>query len=111
MSNTPLLPEEEPFSFNGQAVADSIASMLNEVAQCEGSPERFKGEYDPPTDEEVAECYRRNCTVQGRLYICPENDGAWPRVEIPVFHPYHGVFILGNRNGGYKRPAKAKLMV
>lgn len=109
MSNTPLLPEEEPFSFNGKAVADSIASMLNEVAQCEGSPERFKGEYNPPTDKEVAECYRRNCTVQGRLYICPEIDGAWPRVEIPVFHPYHGVFILGNRNGGFERPARAKL--
>ncbi len=109
MSNTPLLPEEEPFSFNGKAVADSIASMLNEVAQCEGSPERFKGEYNPPTDKEVAECYRRNCTVQGRLYIRPEIDGAWPRVEIPVFHPYHGVFILGNRNGGFERPARAKL--
>ena len=111
MSNTPLLPEEEPFSFNGKAVADSIASMLNEVAECESSSERFKCDYTPPTDEEVAECYRRNCTVQGMLRIRPEIDGAWPRVEIPVFHPYHGVFILGNRNGGYKRPAKAKLMV
>ena len=111
MSNTPLLPEEEPFSFNGQAVADSIASMLNEVAECAGSSERFKGDYTPPSDEEITECYRRNCTVQGRLYICPENDGAWPRVEIPVFHPYHGVFILGNRNGGFERPARAKLVV
>lgn len=104
--DTPL-----PFVFDGDAAAESVASMLNEIAEHAGSKERIKASFITPDVAEVKECFRRNCTLWGTLTLSPEKDGAWNPIEIPVLYPYHGVFVMGNGNGRFERPTEARLMV
>ncbi len=104
--DTPL-----PFVFDGDAAAESVADMLNEIAEHAGSKERIKASFATPDVDEVKECFKRNCTLWGILTLSPEKDGAWKPVEIPVLYPYHGVFVMGNGNGRFERPAEARLMV
>jgi hypothetical protein len=100
-----------PFVFDGNAAAKSVAGMLNEIADRTESAERIKASFKTPGVDEVKECFRRNCTLRGTLTLSPEEDGAWKPVEIPVLYPYHGVFVMGNGNGRFERPAEARLMV
>jgi hypothetical protein len=100
-----------PFVFDGNAVAKSVADMLNEVVEHVGAEDRVRASFNAPDVEEVKECFRRNCTVWGTLTLLPEKEGAWRPVDIPVLYPYHGVFVMGNGNGRFERPAEARLMV
>jgi hypothetical protein len=102
-----------PFSFDGNKVAQNIADMLNEIAEHAGSSEQIKIKacFKSPDVEEVKECFRRNCTVWGTLTLSPAGERVWDPVEIQVLYPYHGVFVTGNGNGRFDRPAEARLMV
>lgn len=96
------------YKFDGQAVAEEIAKILNEVAEFVKSKEQFTGTFNGASPAEVEECLNRNCTVTATLTISLRS-GA-PAVNIPVLYPYNGVFVLGNGNGRVERPVKAKLM-
>jgi hypothetical protein len=100
-----------PFVFDGDAVAKSVSDMLNEIVEHVGAEDRIKASFTAPSEEEVKVCFSRNCTVWGTLTLLPEKEGAWRPVEIPVLYPYHGVFVMGNGNGRFERPAEARLMV
>jgi DNA-directed RNA polymerase beta' subunit len=100
-----------PFSFDGNKVAQNIADMLNEIAVHAGAEDRIKADFKSPDVEEVKECFRRNCTVWGTLTLSPAGERVWDPVEIQVLYPYHGVFVTGNGNGRFDRPAEARLMV
>ena len=75
--DTPL-----PFVFDGNAAAESVANMLNEIAEHAGSKERIKASFITPDVAEVKECFRRNCTLWGTLTLSPEKDNAWNPIEI-----------------------------
>jgi len=123
----------QPFEFDGQAVAEEIAKILNDVAKHAGSKERFRGSFEGPGLAEIMACHARNCTVTATIIlsdasaddtsgvppVCPDSTATpspvspgrkWSPVNIPVLFPYHGVFVVGNGNGKLKRPEKAKLM-
>lgn len=124
----------QPFEFDGKAVAEEIAKILNDVAKHSGSKESFTGEFKRPGLSEIKECHNRNCTVTATIIIshastddasgavpevCPGNtvtlspdspDRKWRKVEIPVLYPHYGVFVVGKGNGQMHRESRSKLM-
>lgn len=101
----------QPFEFDGQAVAEEIAKILNDVAKHSGSEERFKGSFEGPDSAEIMAYYNRNCTVTATITLSSDNPArAWNPVAIPVLYPYHGVFVLGKGNGQFSREPRSKLM-
>ena len=102
-----------PFAFDGDAVAASVASMLNEVAECTKEQERFKASFKAPDVDEIKDCFNHNCTVWGTLNLSTEDralESKSESIDIPILYPFNGVFVLGNGNGQIHRPTKARLM-
>ena len=98
-----------PFEFDAEETARVLSDLLNAIALRAKAKERFSVKIIRPCETEIKDCFLRNCTLMGTLKLSIRDHARGP-IEIPIFYPYHGVFVMGQGNGTFNRPERARLM-